>query len=164
MSMPSNAIPITIRNCQVLAFCPAGSAQPELESFCDVATLLKLPVHVCEEVDVNTDTLDELISKIGQPKRGESEITLLICGNYLDEQISLAAQYFLVIGFKVVLLRDIIQARNSIHTQFHDMRLVQSGALLTTLQQLGYEWSATEKDSSIREALKMISAAWRPAR
>jgi hypothetical protein len=81
----------------------------------------------------------------------------------LEEQISLAAQYMLVTGFAVYLLRELVFVKSPEHANIHDLRLIQAGAILTTLQQLVYEWLATETNESIRGSLREMYALWRPA-
>ena len=76
----------------------------------------------------------------------------------MEEQVSIATQYLLGIGYSVYLLREAISSRMPEHAQFNDLRLVQMGAVPTTLRQLIYEWVATEQSDHVREQLLKLSA------
>lgn len=156
--MATTTITVSIQNCQILAFKPYDLSMPRLDDAVNCAGRLNLPVELCHQDFVDTTTLDEIVQKIGAPKAGDPRKILLICGAYLEEQISLAAQYMLIRGFAVYLLRELVVAKIPEHANIHDLRLVQAGGVLTTLQQLVYEWLATETDDEIRESLRQVFA------
>jgi hypothetical protein len=157
--------PITtsIRHCQILVFQPLGILMPKLDVVVACANELEIPIEVCEHDFISTLVLDEIVQKLGQPMPHGPRKILLICGAFLEEQISLAAQYMLVTGFAVYLLRELVIAKSPEHASIHDLRLIQTGARPTTLQQLVYEWMATETDEGVRGSLRKMSALWHPA-
>jgi hypothetical protein len=159
----TTTITVSIQRCQILAFKPDDTSMPKLDATVAYANALKMPVELCRQSFVDTRVLDEIVRKIGAPKVGDPRKILLICGAYLEEQTSLAAQYMLVTGFAVYLLRELVIAKSPEHANIHDLRLIQAGAIPTTLQQLVYEWMATETDERIRDYLRKMSTLWRPA-
>ena len=144
---------IALQESHILAFRPLGLAFAPLENFLGVATSLGLRVEVCERAHIDTLALEALVEKIGPPKFGTESKSLLLSGGYYEEQVSLAAQYLLFIGYRTLILRDLIVARDPAHTHYHDLRLSQGGAELTTLKQVVYEWLATENDDRVRAVL-----------
>jgi hypothetical protein len=161
--MATTTITVSIQRCQILAFKPDDFSMPKLDAAVAYASGLNMPVELCRQKFVDTRILEEIVQKIGAPKVGEPRKILLICGAYLEEQISLSAQYMLMTGFAVYLLRELVIAKSPEHATIHDLRLIQAGAIPTTLQQLVYEWMATEIDEGIRDYLRKMSALWRPA-
>ncbi len=161
--MATTTITVSIQHCQILAFKPDDFSMPKLDAAVAYANALNMPVELCRQNFIDTRTLEEIVQKIGAPKVGEPRKILLICGAVFEEQISLAAQYMLVTGFAVYLLREFVIAKSPEHANIHDLRLIQAGAKPTTLQQLVYEWLATETEESIRVSLRKMSALWHPA-
>jgi hypothetical protein len=161
--MATTTITVSIQRCQILAFKPDDILMPKLDAAIAYASGLNMPVEMCRQNFVDARILEEIVQKIGEPKVGEPRKILLICGAFLEEQISLAAQYMLVTGFAVYLLRELVFVKSPEHANIHDLRLIQAGAILTTLQQLVYEWLATETNESIRGSLREMYALWRPA-
>jgi hypothetical protein len=155
--MATTAITVSIQRCQILAFMPHDCSMPKLDAAVAFARELNMPVELCREIYVDTRVLDEIVQKIGAPKMGEPRKILLICGAHLEEQISLATHYMLVTGFAVYLLRDLVIAKSPEHANIHDLRMIHAGAVPTTLQQLVYEWMATETDEGIRDCLRNMS-------
>ncbi len=158
---------ISIHNCQVLAFQPDKLVMPSLDEFLECAKVLSLSTTVCCEEIVDTRILQGLEHRLINSGAERHRKVLILCGAFLEEQISLSAQYMLAIGFDVYLLRELILSRDPVHSHVHDSRLLQSGAVATTLKQLTYEWMATEPDEEIRNTLKNLSSGqektWRPA-
>lgn len=155
--MATTAITVSIQSCQILAFKPNDISLPKLDAAVTLALAFKMPVEICNQNFVDTHVLDQIVQKIVAPKIGDTRKIVLICGAYLEEQISLAAQFMLVTGFAVYLLRELVIAKSPEHASIHDQRLIQAGAVPTTLQQLVYEWMATETDEGIRDCLRKMS-------
>lgn len=155
--MATKAITISMHHCQFLAFQPHGVFVPKLDAVVALARDLNIPTEVCDLEFVNALALDEIVQKLGEPTPYDPRKILLIFGAFLEEQISLAVHFKLVTGFDVYISRDRVLSKNLEHTEIHDRRLVQAGAVSTTLQQLVYEWMATESDENIRHILKQAS-------
>jgi hypothetical protein len=77
----------------------------------------------------------------------------MVCGGCLEEQVSVVAQYLLVTGFDVVLIRDLVRVIRPVHASIHDHRLVQAGVVMTTLEQLVYEWMVNETEADTQAML-----------
>jgi hypothetical protein len=155
--MEQTAITISIHRCYLLGFCPDGSVLPGVSRLVALFADLGLPVDLCEQGFVDPVLLEELVLKIGPPRAEKMRKVLLVCGSFLEEQISLAAHYMLAKGYAVHLLRDIIVSKSPEHDHIHDQRLLHAGAVSTTLQQLMYEWIATETDDSVKRTLAEAS-------
>ena len=96
--------------------------------------------------------MSELALKLGTTETINRR-KLLLCGSYLEEQISVAAQYMPLVGYDVHLVQDLVLPRNAVHTQFHDLRFVQFGAVMTTVEHLIYECASSERNHAARELL-----------
>jgi nicotinamidase-related amidase len=144
--MAEIAMTVSAAQCHLLSFRPAELAIDDLIRFEEVARKLDLPTIVCADIFVDTTILRALAEKLGAPKSIHPREIILVCGAYLEEQISLAVQYLLAVGYPVFLLRDLIVAKNAQHSYVHDWRLSVTGAVATTSQQLMYEWAASEAD------------------
>jgi hypothetical protein len=155
--MASAAERFSYKRCQFLAFdCGVvGTSRPE--RFIGLACKLGMPVTRCKGEIVDQTILNNLARGLQQDSQGDKRSVLFLCGGYLDEQVSFAAHFLLEVGFDTRLIRDLIAARDADHMQFHDQRLIHSGALPTTSRQLVYEWMATEADPSIRQELQSFS-------
>ena len=139
-------------SCQLIAFRQVGADLKGIERLIELADKLNIPTHICCDDIVDTLVLGELVLKLGNPETLNRR-KLLLYGTYLEEQISIATQYMLAVGYDVHLVRDMILPRNAAHTQFHDLRLVQFGAVMTTVEHLVYEWASSEKNQVVRELL-----------
>ena len=124
----------------------------DVEKFLDTAAQFKISTTICTDAFVDMAVLKSLVGTLGSPKPNHPREIILVCGAYLEEQISLATQYLLIIGYPIFLVRDMIVAKNSELSHIHDHRLSLAGAVATTSQQLIYEWAASEKDL-MRKAL-----------
>ena len=142
-------------SCQLLVFRQASADFVGVERLVELAGELSIPTHICCDDIVDTSLLGGLALKLGTPETINRR-KILLCGSYLEEQISVAAQYMLVVGYDVHLVRDLVLPRNASHTQFHDSRLVQFGAVMTTVKHLIYEWASSERDQSARELLHKL--------
>lgn len=160
--MEQQHITVSLQQCRILAFHPDGCHMPELDQFILSAGRLKLPSLICANPFVDTTELRGMAEELGIPKVNEARTILLICGAYLEKQISLATQFMLVTGFPVLLLRDLIVSNSPSLSQIHDHRLLQAGAVATTSQQLIYEWAATEDVQARREVLNELLLADAP--
>jgi len=93
------------------------------------AQKLRIPTTVCGDILVDTAVLEALTRALGAPKPNHPREIVLLCGAYLEEQISLAVQYLLIVGYPVFSVRDLIVAKNWQHVHVHDQRLCQAGAV-----------------------------------
>jgi hypothetical protein len=157
--MANTPITISIRDCRIIAFQNHDFDQSRLRTFCQFSSSLLLPVHLCDFPLVDATALERLTIQVGIPERNESIRVLLLCGGHLEQEIAFATQYFLVSGYRVSILRDLVNTRDPQHAQVHDLRLVQAGAVLTTQLQVVYEWLANETNEQIRSVLKQFSFA-----
>lgn len=159
--MANPAITISTQQCRLLTFRPVGVEARDMVRFEEMAAKLGISSTVCTDSLVDTAVLEALVSMLGPPKPNHPREIVLLCGAYLEEQISLATQYLLIVGYPVFLVRDMIAAKSSELSHVHDHRLSQVGAVATTSQQLLYEWAASETDLVRKDLLRelLIKAA-----
>lgn len=135
--------------CQILVIQPHLCVIEALQELMAFAEDEKIPSTVCSAQIINPIVLAAL--KVDLDKASVmGRNTVLLCGAYLEEQILVAAQYALEHGFDLYLLRDLIVARDREHAVIHDQRLVQAGAVITTFQQVLYEWLTLEPDIDVQ--------------
>jgi len=151
--MEQAILAIVTKNCQLLVFRDVNYSQLAAEELARLALKLRVPVEICSENIVDTEVLDKLVRRISSPSDQQQRQILLLCGVYLEEQISVATRYMLAIGFDVYLIRDLIVPRIAENAHIHDQRLSQAGAVTTTMRQIWYEWFVTETDQASREIL-----------
>jgi hypothetical protein len=82
--------------------------------------------------------------------------SLFIAGAYLEDQISICALNALAIGYDVYLLDDITAPRDAAHRETFIARLMQAGVVLSTVQQMLYQWLAVEINIDRKEVLKKL--------
>jgi hypothetical protein len=155
--MAQTAITISIQRCHLVVFCPSQAIAPEIPKLSELFESLNLPVEFCEESNIDSARLESLVQKIGPPRTEKLRKVLLICGQFLEKQVSFAAHYLLLKGYAVHLLRDLIVTEFPDHALIHDQRLLHAGAVSTTTRQLMYEWIGTETDEIVRRKLNKTS-------
>jgi len=151
--MEQAILTIATKNCQLLVFRDVNYSQLAAEELEHLALKLRVPVEICSENIVDTEVLAKLVRGLGNQSDQQQRQILLLCGVYLEEQISVANRYMLAIGFDVYLIRDLIVPRVAVNAHIHDQRLSQAGAVTTTMPQIWYEWFVTEADQAPREIL-----------
>lgn len=92
---------------------------------------------------VDQTELARILDKIKAPLRNHAVPKIVLCGRYLEEQISALALFLLVQGFDTFLLRDLVEARQQKFSRIADHRLMQAGVVYTTVRQLFAEQLAT---------------------
>jgi hypothetical protein len=147
-----------VKDCQLLSFTAAQEATA-IRCVTDIChTKLGIPAHLCEYELVDQHQLEEVMASLKSPHELPHRRSLLVAGNYLEEQITVGALHALMYGFDVFVLRDVTPAKRAEHIQIFDSRLVQAGAVLTTLGQLAYDWLSSEPTSSDRDAILKLQA------
>lgn len=84
---------------------------------------------------VDQAELAGLLDRSKTPLRNHPVPKMVLCGRFLEEQISALALFFLLQGFDTFLLRDLVEARQGEYSQIADQRLLQAGVVYTTLRQ-----------------------------
>jgi hypothetical protein len=112
---------------------------------------------------------DRIVEIFAGLKRQQSEVEsridrelrpcgIIIAGTYLQDQISICALNALVVGYEVYLLNDAIEPRDVTHRETFVSELTQAGVVLSTVEQILYQWLAVETDQTRKETLtKLLS-------
>lgn len=82
--------------------------------------------------------------------------SLFIAGAYLEDQISICALNALAAGYDVYLLNDVTIPRDTVHRETFIARLTQAGVVLSTVQQMLYQWLAVETNQDRKHALREL--------
>ena len=126
----------------------------------DQAVMASKLAEICRDLDwqytnlkiemVDQAELAGLLDRSKTPLRNHPVPKMVLCGRYLEEQISALALFFLVQGFDTFLLRDLVEARQREFSRIADQRLMQAGVVYTTVRQLFAEQLATDLDDQHR--------------
>jgi hypothetical protein len=121
-----------------------------------VATTINCPLHSLSSRWISNSTLTDLIGDLKRSVAESNRTTLLISGSYLEDQVSVCSLEALVEGFDVHLLYDMISARDVVLKPVLLMRLLQAGAVPSSLRQFMYIWLASETDKTLSNALREL--------
>jgi hypothetical protein len=152
--MAQDIVTLAVRSCHLAIFAPESKLASEEYSIVKLFTSLKLPISRCTEQYVNLSVLSRLINEVGPPTDKHNRKVVLLCGAFLEEQVSVSAHHLLMYGYEVYLVRDLIAARDRNNAHIHDHRLAIAGAVSVTERQLIYEWIASESEPQTRSLLK----------
>jgi hypothetical protein len=96
--------------------------------------------------DLSTTLLGQIIAATGRTQ-------LIVCGHWLEADVTLAVLRALAIGYDTFFPVDAAPAYDLQHTSIAHMRLVHAGAAPTTTAQILREWSALTRPSATSNAL-----------
>jgi hypothetical protein len=110
---------------------------------------------------------DKIVEIFAGLKRQQSEVepridrelrpcSILIAGTYLEDQISICALNALAVGYEVYLLNDATAPRDVTHRETFVSRFTKAGIVLSTVQQMLYQWLAVETDQTRKETLTKL--------
>jgi hypothetical protein len=123
----------------------------------------KLQIPVCF-VNLNSYSESEIRTQLPKiPKQGEKLIRskLLISGSDLEQGVSLVTLEALAIGFEVFLVADLIPASDERVAKFCWDRLVQAGAVPTTVTQVSLEIISSDRTEVIQSEIKELLSVFR---
>lgn len=89
---------------------------------------------------------------------------LLLCGTYLVDSVTALCLEALAVGYDVFLLTDLIAISDDKYSVFHWERLIQAGAVPTTMAQMLSEWCLSEGKSDLVQDIKHFSDQFRKLR
>jgi Isochorismatase family len=121
-----------------------------------IASTTSCPLHSMSSQWIDKNALSILLRDLRRSLSEPNRTTLLICGSQLEDQVTLCALEALLEGFDVHLLCDLIAARNEKLTPILLMRLVQAGAVPSSLRQFLYMWLAAEAEPSMIKSLRKL--------
>jgi hypothetical protein len=157
--MAHDSLTLSVRHCHLVTFAPENFTTPGIDSLATLFDEMNLAHSICADELVDANVLERLIEKIGPPREDRQRKGVFLCGAYLEEQIAFSAQYMLATGYETYLIRDLIVPRNVELAHLHDQRWIHAGAIVTTLQQLIYEWTASETDIELRKRLSSLKSS-----
>ena len=122
----------------------------------EIGAKLSIPVEVLNSKWISKLGLDLLFNTLKTLASPDNRTCLLIAGAYLEDQITVCTLEALAEGFDAHLLTDLIITRDERFTQTLLFRLLQAGAVPSTLNQFLYLWSAAEPCEYQQTAIKEV--------
>jgi hypothetical protein len=160
-----NGVVHAINDSFLLILNASSFASPEFQDASQKIASLKVQFSInaasFDFVIGDFDKLSEIFDRLKRnradsEKRVDREIrpsSLFIAGAYLEDQISICALNTLAVGYDVFLLNDVTIPRDTGHRETFIARLTQAGVVLSTVQQMFYQWLAVETDQDRKNAL-----------
>ena len=122
----------------------------------DVASATNCPIHRMSLRWIDSAALSTLVNDLKHSVLGSKRTALLICGSYLEDQVTICSLEALLEGFDVHLLCDIISARDVKLKPILLLRLFQAGAVPSSLRQFLYMWQVAETGKNMSETLRKL--------
>ncbi len=98
--------------------------------------------------DFDATAADLSTTLLGQSIASTGRTQLIVCGHWLEADVTLAVLRALAIGYDTFFPVDAAPVRDPHHTSITHMRLVHAGAVPTTTAQILREWSALTRASA----------------
>ena len=109
---------------------------------------LDLPFHFADiKIESNFD-LKSCLQVVAQLNLDGRRSRLLIAGSNLEDVVTFETLEALAHGFEVFLLADLIEVLNPSIAPLHWDRLIQAGAVPTSISQILAEWSIASSDET----------------
>ena len=105
-------------------------------------------------------TLKDCLQQIGKMNQEPRRTCLLVMGADLGNSITLVALEALATGYDVYLLGDLIASPDKAHENLYWQRLIQAGAVPTTMTQMLAEWLSAETVPDNVENLRLLKDAF----
>lgn len=121
-----------------------------------VAKVANCPIQRSVKKWMQTSDIEHLLGELKNQLYDGNRNILLLSGAYLEDQITLCALEALAMGFDVNFLCDFITARDPRLEPSLKFRLIQAGAVPSSLCQMLYMWQATESDRAIANSLREL--------
>jgi hypothetical protein len=150
---------ITHSQCMLLRVAPqSGTALQEHLTLFEVADQLaeSIALPTCQVISdwISSAELEQAIGELKSISQITGRRSVMISGLYLEDQVTVCTLEALVEGSDAHLLTDLIFARDRRRAASLEARLVQAGAVPTTLRQVLYLWQTAEQDSVRAARLK----------
>lgn len=139
----------TASQCLIVVIDPTTSSQKsEVENLsgwlASVSQSLYVPIFYIGWDKLQEGTLQSCLDQIGKMNEELNRTCLMVLGADLGTAITLVTLEALAIGFDVYLLGDLIASPDKTHENLYWQRLIQAGAVPTTMVQMLAEWLSAE--------------------
>jgi hypothetical protein len=121
-----------------------------------VATVTNCPLRRITSKWIDGAELRALMDKLKRDVADRQRNLLLVSGSHLEDQVTVCALEALVEGFSVHLLCDIIASREAKMKPVLLLRLLQAGAVPSSLRQFLYMWLAAAPDHDTKGGLEKL--------
>ena len=122
---------------------------------------LLLPTHLVDFSNHSELEMQILLSAISKSEGQQRRLKVLIAGVDLEESVSLFTLEALAFGVEVFLLADLIQVMDERTSRYCWDRLVQAGAVPTTIVQVALELAFTDPNQMVTAEVREMLAAFR---
>jgi hypothetical protein len=141
-------------------FIQFGSA--DLEKWLpQLAESLSLPIHDVNFRNHSKEEIQSILDVLSELNTPNKRKRVLVAGIALEESVSLFTLEALAFGLEVFLLGDLIQASDERMSKFCWDRLVQAGAVPTTLPQVALELSFSGPNVATATEVKELLSIYR---
>jgi|GEM_PF-4101041 hypothetical protein len=114
---------------------------------------LEVPLFSIEQEEFSSETFGKMMKQVNVNNHPKNTPNLLIAGAYLENEITVSILHALAEGFDVYCLTDLALPLETKFTQIFNSRLMQAGAVPSTLRQILYQWFINESDTNRRAIL-----------
>jgi hypothetical protein len=101
------------------------------------------------------------VTLLAEENKTTHRTRLLVAGSHLETAITFVTLEALVQGFDVYVLADLILIANRTYERLYWDRLIQAGAVPTTLSQIIAEWTVSSCDSEQAQKLQKLAIAFK---
>ena len=105
--------------------------------------------------------MEALLSAISKSEGQQRRLKVLIAGADLEESVSLFTLEALAFGVEVFLLADLIHALEERTSRYCWDRLVQAGAVPTTIFQVALELASTDRNQMVAAEVREMLSVFR---
>jgi hypothetical protein len=130
--------------------------QKELEFLEYVAVNTNCPLRRVSSKWIDHSELKELMVGLKQDATDGGRRILLVSGSHLEDQVTVCTLEALLEGFDVHLLCDFISTQDVNLKPVLLVRLIQAGAVPSSLRQFLYMWLVAETDLSMTQHLRQF--------
>jgi hypothetical protein len=126
-----------------------------------LATDFDLPVQFTSFENHAFGAVQTCVALLTEDNKTTHRTRLLIAGSHLESAITFATLEALFQGFDVYVLGDLISISNPTYERLSWDRLIQAGAVPTTLSQIIAEWTVSSCDSEQAQKLQKLAIAFK---
>jgi nicotinamidase-related amidase len=120
-----------------------------------------IPVQVTSFEKHELGAAQTCVTLLAEENKKAERQRLLIAGSYLESAITFVTLEALVQGFDVYLLADLISIVNRTYERLSWDRLIQAGAVPTTLSQIIAEWTVSSRDGEQVQKLQKLALTFK---
>ena len=160
------AVRLVANECSVLVlnstkYFASSDGQDIFQWLSQLTQKLLLPIHKVDFVSHSEAEMQFLLSNISKSEGQQSRLKVLVAGVDLEESVSLFTLEALAFGVDVFLLADLIHGLDERMSRYCWDRLVQAGAVPTTIIQVALELASSDQNQMVTAEVKEMLSTFR---